>query len=75
MADKMEDDMFLRCIEANMLSDLTLQGLEAIGKVYMHLPNTDEKKRIIITDTGEFKAIGMMMHKYIQGVQYGSGAI
>lgn len=24
-ADKMEDDMFLRCIEANMLSDMTLQ--------------------------------------------------
>ena len=23
--DKMEDDMFLRCIEANMLSDMTLQ--------------------------------------------------
>ena len=58
MADKMEDDMFLRCIEANMLSDLTLQGLEAISKVYMHLPNTDEKKRIVITETGEFKAIG-----------------
>ena len=52
LADKMEDDMFLRCIEANMLSDLTLQGLEAISKVYMHLPNTNEKKRIIITDTG-----------------------
>ena len=29
----MEDDMFLRCIEANMLSDMTLQGLEAISKV------------------------------------------
>jgi len=56
LADKMEDDMFLRCIEANMLSDLTLQGLEAISKVYMHLPQTAEKKRIIITDAGEFKA-------------------
>lgn len=32
-ADKMEDDMFLRCIEANMLSDMTLQGIEAISKV------------------------------------------
>jgi DNA-directed RNA polymerase II subunit RPB1 len=32
-ADKMEDDMFLRCIEANMLSDMTLQGIEAITKV------------------------------------------
>ena len=56
-ADKMEDDMFLRCIEANMLSDMTLQGLEAISKVYMHLPNTDDKKRIVITESGEFKAI------------------
>lgn len=56
-ADKMEDDMFLRCIEANMLSDMTLQGLEAIAKVYMHLPQTDDKKRIVITDTGEFKPI------------------
>lgn len=56
--DKMEDDMFLRCIEANMLSDMTLQGIEAIGKVYMHLPTTDSKKRMVITDTGEFKAIG-----------------
>ncbi|OWR53673.1 DNA-directed RNA polymerase II subunit RPB1 [Danaus plexippus] len=55
--DKMEDDMFLRCIEANMLSDMTLQGIEAIAKVYMHLPQTEAKKRIIITDQGEFKAI------------------
>ena len=56
-ADKMEDDMFLRCIEANMLSDMTLQGLEAIAKVYMHLPSTDDKKRIVITEGGEFKRI------------------
>ncbi|KAH8381530.1 hypothetical protein KR093_007468, partial [Drosophila rubida] len=56
--DKMEDDMFLRCIEANMLSDMTLQGIEAITKVYMHLPQTDSKKRIVITESGEFKAIG-----------------
>ena len=40
-----------------MLSDMTLQGLEAIGKVYMHLPSTDDKKRIVITDSGEFKRI------------------
>ncbi len=39
-----------------MLSDMTLQGLESISKVYMHLPQTDEKKRIVITETGEFKA-------------------
>ena len=54
---KMEDDMFLRCIEANMLSDLTLQGIESIRKVYMHLPQTDQRKRIVITEAGEFKAI------------------
>ena len=54
-ADKMEDDMFLRCIEANMLSDMTLQGLEAISKVYMHLPSTDDKRRTVISDNGEFK--------------------
>lgn len=34
-----------------------LQGIDAIAKVYMHLPQTDAKKRIIITDIGEFKAI------------------
>ncbi|XP_003740810.1 DNA-directed RNA polymerase II subunit RPB1 [Galendromus occidentalis] len=56
-ADKMEDDVFLRCIESNMLSDMTLQGIEAISKVYMHLPTTDDKKRIVVTETGEFKAI------------------
>ncbi|UYV83040.1 POLR2A [Cordylochernes scorpioides] len=55
--DKMEDDVFLRCIEANMLSDMTLQGIESISKVYMHLPSTDNKKRIVITETGEYKAI------------------
>ena len=32
--DKMEDDVFLRCIEANMLTDMTLQGIEQIGKVW-----------------------------------------
>lgn len=31
--DKMEDDVFLRVIEANLLSDMTLQGIEAISKV------------------------------------------
>ncbi|ELU15060.1 hypothetical protein CAPTEDRAFT_170227 [Capitella teleta] len=55
--DKMEDDVFLRCIEANMLTDMSLQGLESIAKVYMHLPTTDDKKRIELTPSGEFKAI------------------
>jgi len=31
----MEDDVFLRCIEANMLSDMSLQGIEAISKVWV----------------------------------------
>lgn len=55
--DRMEDDVFLRCIEASMLSDITLQGIESIAKVYMHLPQTENKKRIHITDTGEYKAM------------------
>ena len=55
--DRMEDDLFLRCIEASLLSDLTLQGIESISKVYMHLPTTDSKKRIMITETGEYKAL------------------
>lgn len=55
--DKMEDDVFLKCIEASMLSDIALLGIEAISKVYMHLPITDDKKRIIITENGEFKSV------------------
>lgn len=31
--DRMEDDAFLRALEANMLSDLTLQGIQEITKV------------------------------------------
>ncbi|CAJ0932779.1 unnamed protein product, partial [Mesorhabditis belari] len=55
--DRMEDDAFLRALEQNMLSDLTLQGIEQIAKVYMHKPTTDDKKRIVITPEGGFKAI------------------
>ena len=29
----MEDDNFLRCLEANLLSDMSLQGIEQIAKV------------------------------------------
>ncbi len=53
----MEDDVFLRCIEANMLTDMTLQGIEQIAKVYMHLPTMDDKKRTVITEDGNFKSI------------------
>ncbi|KAI6236689.1 DNA-directed RNA polymerase subunit [Aphelenchoides besseyi] len=55
--DKMEDDVFLRCIETNMLTDLTLQGIEAITKVYMHKPTTEDKKRVTITPDGGFQMI------------------
>lgn len=30
--NKMEDDMFLRCLESNLLSDMALQGIEQIAK-------------------------------------------
>lgn len=70
----MEDETFLRCLEANLLSDMTLQGIEQISKVYltkelmllvyiyfiqvyMHYPTQDSKKRIVINELGEFKAI------------------
>ena len=40
-----------------MLSDMNLQVLEDIGNSYMHLPITEDKKRTIITEGGEFKCI------------------
>ncbi|XP_055905536.1 DNA-directed RNA polymerase II subunit RPB1-like [Eupeodes corollae] len=55
--DSMEDSLFLRCIENSILSDMTLQGIEAISKVYMHLPQVDSKKRTVITESGEFKPV------------------
>lgn len=38
MVDKMDDDVFLRCIESNMLTDMTLQGIEQISKVSRPCP-------------------------------------
>lgn len=54
--EKMEDDTFLRYIEANILTDMTLHGIQQISKVYMHLPKEEAKKRIIINKEGEFLA-------------------
>ena len=34
----MEDDMFLRCLESNLLSDMALQGIEQISKVSDNIP-------------------------------------
>jgi DNA-directed RNA polymerase II subunit RPB1 len=53
--DKMQDDQFLKLIEQNILSDMTLQGIESIAKVYMTKPIEKDKKRIEISDDGEFK--------------------
>ena len=55
--DKIPDDQFLKLIEQNILSDMSLQGIETIGKVYMTQPIEKEKKRIELSDEGEFKAI------------------
>ncbi|KAI0988983.1 hypothetical protein GJ496_007709 [Pomphorhynchus laevis] len=55
--ERMDDDSFLRCVEANILSDITLQGIESISKVYMHFPTTDDKKRVIVGPDGDFVKI------------------
>lgn len=54
---KLSDDMFLRYIESSLLADMTMKGIETIRKVYMHLPHIDSKKRIKITESGEYKAV------------------
>jgi DNA-directed RNA polymerase II subunit RPB1 len=53
--DKMQDDQFLKLIEQNILSDMTLQGIESIAKVYMTKPIEKDKKRTEINEEGEFK--------------------
>ncbi|CAH8588379.1 unnamed protein product [Schistosoma rodhaini] len=60
-SDKMEDDTFLRFIEANLLTDITLQGIPQITKVYMHLPKTQDKKRVVIKDDGSFDTVAEWM--------------
>ena len=55
--NRMTEDMLLRYIESNILSDMTLQGIEQISKVYMHLPKEESKKRIVINKEGEFTSI------------------
>lgn len=53
----LEDDEFLKRLESHLLSELTLQGKINIKKVYMHLPQSESKKRIVISESGQFKAI------------------
>ncbi len=56
-SDKMEDDTFLRFIEANLLTDITLQGIPQITKVYMYWPKTTDKKRVVIRKDGSFDCV------------------
>ncbi|KAL7062007.1 hypothetical protein AAHC03_0413 [Spirometra sp. Aus1] len=60
-ADKMEDDTFLRFIEANLLTDIALQGIPQITKVYMHFPKTQDKQRVIIREDGSFDCVAEWM--------------
>ena len=57
----MDDDTFLRCLESSMLSELTLQGIKAISKVYMVNPKKgdDAKKKelLLMTTKGHLMAI------------------
>ncbi|KRY70126.1 DNA-directed RNA polymerase II subunit RPB1, partial [Trichinella pseudospiralis] len=55
--DRIEDDVFLRIIESNLLTDMTLQGIESISKVYMLLPSSDDKKRFVINPEGEYQSV------------------
>lgn len=43
----MDDDVFLRCIESNMLTDMTLQGIEQISKVWRVPPPRFERSACI----------------------------
>ncbi|OAF66258.1 hypothetical protein A3Q56_06013 [Intoshia linei] len=56
-ANMVSDDFFLRCIENNILNEMTLQGIEAITKVYMNLPTMDNKKKVVINNEGEYRSI------------------
>ncbi|CAF0756618.1 unnamed protein product [Adineta steineri] len=59
---RINDVTFLRYLESSMLSNLTLQGIEAISKVYMVNPKVDEsKKRIQINENGEIEKIAEWM--------------
>ena len=48
----MEDDMFLRCLEANLLSDMALQGIEQISKVITANPMQDDKQPPVYNGAG-----------------------
>ena len=49
VVDKMDDDVFLRCIESNMLTDMTLQGIEQISIL---LPEKEGRWEACSPETG-----------------------
>ncbi|KAF1745139.1 hypothetical protein MXB_4093 [Myxobolus squamalis] len=54
--NKMDDELFLRCIESYILTDMELIGVNTIHKVYMHKPTTElDKRRIYINKNGEYE--------------------
>ncbi|KAF0989842.1 hypothetical protein HZS_2317, partial [Henneguya salminicola] len=56
--NKIDDELFLRCIESYILNDMELIGIESIHKVYMHKPTSEqEKRRVIINDKGEYETV------------------
>ncbi|CAF3867330.1 unnamed protein product [Rotaria sordida] len=51
-----DDNIFLQCLESSILSDLTLQGIEGISKVYMVRSKFDDsQQRTQINDNGEIE--------------------
>uniref|UniRef100_A0A914ZYQ6 DNA-directed RNA polymerase subunit n=2 Tax=Parascaris univalens TaxID=6257 RepID=A0A914ZYQ6_PARUN len=46
------DEAVLRCLGVTMLSNLTLQGIESITKVYVHNAVEPERKRVVETPDG-----------------------
>ena len=56
VVDKMDDDVFLRCIESNMLTDMTLQGIEQISKVRRWTGSREG--RVVVALQSSFSCLG-----------------
>ena len=55
---QIEDDAFLKYIEQHILTEMDLQGIKEIQKVYMSKPNDDAKKRVFIGGVVEVIFLG-----------------
>ena len=62
---RMHDDIFLRCLESSMLSDLTLQGIESIDKVYIVNTHVDEWREGIETAEWKLQTDGTSLKKVL----------